>query len=144
LQANLRAVGPDVKIIVDGRGVIRCGCELHSQDDSAQVIENPVVVFEVLSESTSRTDRIEKVREYRQRAHHAYIILEQDSIGARRLNGGTTPGCFHVDDGDRLLMPEIGIEIPLADLYAGIRRLGSRCRRLKPGLPIGRHKANAA
>src|SRR5512135_3861110 len=57
--------GPDVKIIVDGRvrypdAVVSC----TSQPDRSQVIENPVVVFEVLSDSTSRTDRIEKVREY--------------------------------------------------------------------------------
>ena len=45
--------GPDVKIIADGRArypdaVVSC----TPQPDRSQVIENPVVVFEVLSEST--------------------------------------------------------------------------------------------
>ena len=120
--------GPDVKIIVDGRArypdaVVSC----TPQDDSAQVIENPVVVFEVLSESTSRTARIEKVREYQAtRSIMRYIILEQDSIGATTLERRDDAWVvFTLTDGDRLLMPEIGIEIPLADLYAGIRRLGT-------------------
>jgi hypothetical protein len=54
-----------------------------------------------------------------------YIILEQDSIGATTLERRDDAWVvFTLTDGDRLLMPEIGIEIPLADLYAGIRRLG--------------------
>jgi Uma2 family endonuclease len=57
--------GPDVKIVVAGTArypdaVLSC----TPQSDSAQVVEQPVVVFEVSSERRSRTDRIEKVREY--------------------------------------------------------------------------------
>jgi Uma2 family endonuclease len=112
--------GPDVKIIVDGRArypdaVVSC----TSQNDSAQVIADPVVVFEILSESTSRTDRIEKVREHQATPTILrYVILEQDSIGAmvfeRRDN---TWAASILTEGDRLLMPEIGIEIPLAELF---------------------------
>ena len=118
--------GPDVRIIVDGRArypdaVVTC----VPQSDRSQVIDNPVVVFEELNESTSRTDRIEKVREY-----HAtqsilrYVILEQDSIGAtvlERRDGGWAASTL--TEGDRLSMPEIGVEIPLEELYADPRRL---------------------
>jgi Uma2 family endonuclease len=127
--------GPDVKIIVDGRArypdaVVSC----TPQRDSSQVIENPVVVFEVLSESTSRTDRIEKVREYQAtQSILRYVILEQDSIGATVFERrGETWAASTLTEGDRLSMPEIGTEILLAELYAGLHDLGSE-RTAQPG-----------
>jgi Uma2 family endonuclease len=113
--------GPDVKIIVDGRArypdaVVTC----TSQPDRSQTVESPVVVFEVLSESTSRTDRIEKVREYQATPSILrYVILEQDSIGAtvfvrRSLEQWLAST---ISGGDVLQMPEIGVEITLGDLY---------------------------
>jgi Uma2 family endonuclease len=117
--------GPDVKIIVDGRAgypdaVVSC----TPQNDRSQVVENPVVVLEVLSDSTSRTDRIDKVREYQAtQPILRYIILEQDSIGAtvfeRRQDGWAAST---LTDGDRLAMPEIAVEIPL---YVDARRPGT-------------------
>jgi Uma2 family endonuclease len=117
--------GPDVKIVVDGRArypdaVISC----VPQSDSELIIENPVVVFEVLSDSTSRTDRIEKVREYQATPSiQRYVILEQDSIGATVFERRhETWAASTLTEGDHLSMPEIGIEIPLTELYADLRR----------------------
>jgi Uma2 family endonuclease len=117
--------GPDVKIVVDGRArypdaVVSC----VPQSDSSQLIEAPVVVFEVLSQSTSRTDRIEKVREYQAtQSILRYVILEQDSIGATVFERrGETWAATTLTEGDPLSMPEIGVEIPLAALYAEPRR----------------------
>lgn len=114
--------GPDVKIIVDGKvrypdAVVSC----TPQPDRAQVIENPVVVFEVLSDSTSRTDRIEKVAEYGATASiRRYVILEQDSIGATVfVRNGTEWSAMSLRDGDVLHLPDIGIEMDLHDLYPG-------------------------
>jgi len=127
--------GPDVKIVVDGRArypdaVVSC----VPQIDSAQIIESPVVVFEVLSESTSRTDRIEKVREYQATLSILrYVILEQDSIGATIFQRrDETWAASTLTEGDRLLMPEIGVEIPLAELYADVRRSEAE-RSVQPG-----------
>ena len=117
--------GPDVKILVDGRArypdaVVSC----TPQSDRSQVVENPVVVFEILSESTSRTDRIEEVREYQAtQSILRYVILEQDSIGAtvfERRDGSWIAATL--TDGDHLVMPEIGVDLPLAELYADPRR----------------------
>jgi len=47
------------------------------------IVPAPVVVFEILSPSTSRTDRIEKLREYQATPSiQRYVILEQDSSAA--------------------------------------------------------------
>ena len=115
--------GPDVKVIVDGRvrypdAVVSC----TPQPDRAQVIENPIVVFEVLSESTSRTDRIEKVREYRATPSiQRYVILEQDNIGATiSVRREEQWSASTISDGDDLQMLEIG----LGELYAQRRQPG--------------------
>jgi Uma2 family endonuclease len=60
-----RAFGANLKIEVAGRirypdAFVMCSPVLPR----TTVLRDPVVVFEVLSESTSRTDRIAKLREY--------------------------------------------------------------------------------
>ena len=89
----------------------------------ATVIRDPVVVFEVLSPGTSRTDRIEKLREYQATPSiRRYVILEQDSIAATVFSRlGSDWIARALTEGDVLQMPEIGIEIPLADIYADVQ-----------------------
>ncbi len=60
-----RVLGPTIKIEVQGH--IRypdalVSCAPMQRGD--RIAPQPVIVFEVLSESTSRTDRIDKLREY--------------------------------------------------------------------------------
>jgi Uma2 family endonuclease len=112
--------GPDVKIVADGRArypdaVISC----TSQSDRAQIIENPVIVFEVLSDSTSRTERIEKVREYGATPSILrYVILEQDSIGATLLiRNGNQWAATTLSEDDVLDLPEVGIAVRLDEIY---------------------------
>ena len=112
--------GPDVKIIVDGRARYPDAVVSRTpQPHRSQVIENPVVVFEVLSDSTSRTDRIEKVREYQATPSILrYVILEQDSVGATIfVRNGEQWSASTIGDEDFLRMPEIGAEFRLQELY---------------------------
>jgi len=89
---------------------------------NATIVHDPVVVFEVLSPSTTRTDRIVKGREY----HAApsvcrYIMLDQDGASATVYirSGDAWKAELLVSD-SILAMPEIGIELPLAELYEGV------------------------
>ncbi len=84
------------------------------------VIKQPVVVFEVLGPGTSRTDRIEKLREYQATdSIQRYIILEQDSIAATVFaRRGLDWDARALTAGDVLRMPEIDAEIPLSEIYA--------------------------
>ncbi len=93
---------------------------------TARLVPGVVVVFEVLSPTSGRTDRIEKVREY-----HAvpsirrYVILERASIGATvlvRADGAEAWAATALTEADTLRMPEIGIEIPLTDFYEDVER----------------------
>ena len=89
---------------------------------SATLVRDPVVIFEVLSDSTARVDRVTKNAEYRATASvQRYVMLEQDSQAATMFvrEGERWVGLLLTGDAV-LTMPEIGIEIPLAELYDGI------------------------
>ena len=115
-----RVVGPTMKAEVVGRirypdAFVYC----RPTPPSDQVIRDPVVVFEVLSPSTSRLDRIVKLQEYQATdSIRHYIILEQDSVAATvfsREGKLWTARALTADD--TLVLPEIGIELALADIY---------------------------
>ena len=86
------------------------------------VRDDPVVVFEVLSASTARTDRVEKMREYWDAPSiRRYVLVEQEAIGATAYvrDAGRWSGRV-LWPSDTLALPEIGIELPLEDLYDGL------------------------
>jgi Uma2 family endonuclease len=85
------------------------------------VVREPIVVFEVLSESTSRTDRIEKLRECGATPSiQRYVILEQDAIAAMVfVRKGADLVAETLTEADTLQMPEIDVEVPMAEFYIG-------------------------
>ncbi len=118
-----RFYGSDLKIEVAGRIRYPDGFVVCSPiPPQSRVVHDPVVIFEVLSESTSRTDIVTKNHEYAATASiQRYVILAQDEIGGTMFEriGGDWVG--HVLGADTLLrMPEIGIEVPIAELYEGM------------------------
>jgi len=88
----------------------------------AMLITDPVVVFEILSPSTSSVDRITKNQEYRDTPSiQRYVILEQDRQAATVFSRDHGDWAGHLIAGDaELAMPEIDISIPLAELYTGV------------------------
>lgn len=113
----------DLKIEVAGRirypdGFIVCSPVANA----AKVVADPVVILEVLSASTSSTDRIVKAREYEATPSvRRYVILEQDRIAATVFSRADGDWAAHVLVGDVILaMPEIGQSVPLAELYEGL------------------------
>jgi Uma2 family endonuclease len=118
-----RAFRGDLKIEAAGR--IRypdaaVTCSPVAQD--ADLLPDPVVVFEVLSASTASTDRITKNREYQATPSiRRYVMLEQDRIGATVFARSGDDWIGHVLAGTTLLkLPEIDVELPLNELYAGL------------------------
>jgi Uma2 family endonuclease len=115
--------GSDLKIEVTGHirypdGFVVCSPLANTET----VVRDPVVIFEVLSPSTSGKDRIVKNREYEATPSvQRYVILEQDRIAATVFARIEGDWIGHVLTEDAILsMPEIGIEFPLAELYEGI------------------------
>ncbi len=118
-----RAFGANLKIEVAGRirypdAFVACTPGAANQT----VVTDPVVVFEVLSESTSRTDRIAKLREYGAPSSiQRYVILEQDAIAAMVfVRKGADLVAEALTAGDTLQMPEIDAVVPMQEFYTGI------------------------
>lgn len=115
--------GPTLKIEVAGRirypdAFVTC----TPMAGRTTVATEPVVVFEVMSPSTSRTDRIEKLREYQATPSiQRYVILEQESIAASVfVRAGDIWAAHVLTKDDTLDMPEIEVSIPLAEIYAEV------------------------
>jgi Uma2 family endonuclease len=120
-----RPLGPDVGVATTAEAVrypdALVTCTKFA--DTECLVPGVVVVFEVLSPTSGRIDRIVKVREY-----HAvptirrYVILEYTSIGLTVFtrDGADDPwtATTLIAD-DTLQMPEIGAEIPVVDFYEG-------------------------
>ena len=91
--------------------------------DDSHLIPGVVVVFEVLSPTSGRMDRIVKVREYRAvPSIRRYVIVEYAFAGLtvlERADGDSNWTVTPLTDGDVLQLPEIDITMPVAEIYAG-------------------------
>ncbi len=118
-----RAVGSDLKIAVSG-SIRYPDVFVFCRDlpNRTLVVTQPVVVFEISSPGTAETDHNEKNREYRDTSSiQRYVMLEQDRMGVTVFarSGGDWVG--HLSEGAvTLSMPEIGVELPLSEIYEGI------------------------
>jgi Uma2 family endonuclease len=119
-----RFIGNDLKINVGANssrypdGYVVC----TAIDKKATVITTPVVIFEVLSPSTASKDRIVKNKEYEETPSvRRYVMLEQDRIGATVFSRDKGDWAGHVlANNVTLHMPEIGVDLPLEELYEGL------------------------
>src|SRR5271157_2158554 len=99
-------------------GIVTC----TGGDNASTMVSDPVVIFEVLSPSTAANDRIVKAREYQAMPSvQRYVMLEQDRLGATvyARSGDTWTLEILVED-SVIDLPEIGVAVPLAELYEGI------------------------
>ena len=90
--------------------------------DGEVAVAEPVVIFEVLSASTSGDDRTVKLAEYKALPSvRRYVLLEQDRVFATVISR-TDTGWDHalVGPGGTLALPEIGVDIPMTELYDGL------------------------
>ena len=124
--SRCRPLGPDAGLATVGDAV-RYPDALVTFDKVrglALTVSGAVVVFEVVSPTSGRTDRIVKLREYRAvPTIRCYVILEHNSVGLtvltrQREDEDWTARALTSED--TLQLPEIGIEIPVAELYEDV------------------------
>jgi Uma2 family endonuclease len=89
---------------------------------NSTVVHDPVVIFGVLSESTAGIDLVTKNQEYSASPSvQRYVVLTQDAVGGTMFERIAPDWVGHLLSADSVLhMPEIGIELPLAELYDGV------------------------
>ncbi len=115
--------GSDAKVEVAGRIRYPDGFVTYSKPPGETTVSSdPVVIFEILSPSTASNDLFAKNEEYAATSSvMRYVILAQDSIRATMFEraGGDWRG--HILGADAVpAMPEIGVEVPLAEFYYGV------------------------
>lgn len=111
LSGHTRFYYPDAMVV----------CHPNPRSDSFQ--DHPVVVIEVLSESTRRIDLGEKCDAYLKiPSLQVLLLVESDRIAVtvhrRQADGGFVEE-HHTETDAVISLPEIGAELPLAELYEG-------------------------
>lgn len=97
-------------------------CEPNPGEQSYQ--DRPVAIFEVLSESTRRQDQGEKKDGYQQLESLAvYALVEQAmaKVIVYRRRGGEFVDEVYEGLEAAIPLPEIGVELPLSEVYRGVR-----------------------
>lgn len=93
-------------------------------DGKSHLVPGVVIVFEVVSPTSGRIDRIVKVREYAAvPSIRRYVIVESSSAGLTVFERRTADDAWQattLTNDDILHLPEIGIEIPVAEIYEDI------------------------
>jgi len=114
LKANMFTY-PDVMLI--------CG-KIEFEAGRQDVVLNPVVIFEVLSESTSNYDRSRKFAAYRQiPSLEEYVMIDQARVSVEVFRRDKTK--FWIFEAleeltDTLKLKSVGIEISVAGIYEGV------------------------
>jgi Uma2 family endonuclease len=122
-----RASIGDLRIRVDATGlytypdiVVVCG-ERRTADPALDTLLNPTLIIEVLSPSTEGYDRGKKFAHYRTIESLAEVVLiSQERVEVERYSRQPGGGWLLLEANrleDRLPLPAIGCELPLAAVY---------------------------
>jgi Uma2 family endonuclease len=91
-------------------------------DQTTRTLTDAVVIFEVLSDDTATTDRVDKLIDYAAvPSLRCYVLLEQTTMAAtlfQREPGGAWIASAHT--AGALVLPGLDITLPLVELYQGL------------------------
>ncbi|MDX2043072.1 MAG: Uma2 family endonuclease [Acidobacteriota bacterium] len=101
-------------------------CLEPEEGEDAYVIEAPLLIIEVLSSSTQRNDRVEKMNAYQKLAGlREYVIISQESVRLevyRHEQAGEAWQCEVFDDTEsEVTFQSVGLTLKLADIYHRVR-----------------------
>jgi len=106
---------PDIMIICD---------KPQLYNDRSDTISNPLIIFEVLSESTKNYDRSEKFEFYRSiSTFQEYILIDQYKIHIEQFHIGSEGKWVlteYNDINDVLKLEKIDFQMPLQDIYSRV------------------------
>ncbi len=102
---------PDVTVICD---------EPRLADDHKDVLLNPLIVFEVLSETTAGFDRGRKFQSYQSiESLQEYVLVSQDEYFVEHFRRDGKQWIYTPAEGRdaRLALPAVNCELPLDEIY---------------------------
>jgi Uma2 family endonuclease len=89
----------------------------------ATVVSDPVVIFEVLGDDSATDDFVSKNAAYRATPSvRRYVVLQQTQAAAAVFSRKGEDWVAELLTGEDaiLRMPEIGLDIPLSEIYLGV------------------------
>lgn len=115
--------GSDMKVLTAERarypdGQVICG----PLAGTATFTTTPIILFEVVSPGYEDMDRVDKATDYHRLASvQRYVVLEHDRAAVTVMErAGDGWATRQLTLTDVLFMPEIGIEVPVTELYEGV------------------------
>lgn len=104
---------PDVSVVCNAR--------------AGRLAVDPVVIVEVLSPSTEAEDRSVKLLEYLALASLRHVVLITQDVARAEVYTPTEDGhrcTVHTGEAATLRLPDLGVELPLSEVYAGLPPAG--------------------
>ena len=128
LETPCAVLPTDMKIKIEpsGRYVypdLSVACDPRFEDDTREVLLNPLLIVEVLSDSTESYDRGEKFFHYRRlESLREYVLISQKTcLVERYVRAGDFWHFTSLDDLDAMLvLDSVDVEIPLRRIYAKV------------------------
>lgn len=131
-EKECEAFTSDVKVHINSEvyyySDVVVACEELSEDEEENeyIAENPVLLAEVLSKRTQRTDRIEKMREYQfLPSLREYLIIEQTryqvEVYRHTKAGEEWQKEVYTDPKQQVFLASINTNFTLAEIYARVR-----------------------
>jgi Uma2 family endonuclease len=119
-----RIVGSDLKFRIGDRirypdAMILCSPRVPG----SKLVTDPVIVFEILSPSTTGIDLMQKNAEYQSVSSvQRYVVLQQAFISAMAFVRKGDDWVVETSLGpDAMLrLPEVGVEVPMAEIYRDV------------------------
>ena len=112
IEATNRATYPDVSIV--------CGKHETAKDDP-EALTNPIVIVEVLSDSTEGDDRGEKFAHYRRvPSLREYVLVSQRARRIevyRREGAGAEWILSEATSGEQVRLPSLGVALSVDEVY---------------------------
>ncbi len=101
-------------------------CDELTEDEDEYIAENPVLLVEVLSKRTQRTDRFEKMREYQfLPSLREYVIIEQTHYQVEVYRHATAGEAWqkevYTEPAQEVFLASVKASFTLAEIYARVR-----------------------
>ena len=121
-----RPIGPDAAVATVGNAVrypdVVVTCSPFRPGD--YLVPDPVIVFEVVSPTSVRNDRVTKLREYAAVSSiRRFVLVESEAVAVtvfHRDGGDEAFRATGFTEDDVLTLPEIGTELPVSAVYDGV------------------------
>lgn len=121
---DLKIAMPDSKKYLYPDAVVCCGEAAYNVSSKTGWTTNPLIIFEVLSRSTSSYDTGEKFGIYQQlESFKEYVIIHQTKklVEVRTFSKGTSWSfAFYKEPNDMIKLQSLGIELSLEEIYYDI------------------------